>query len=176
MEGNPHTWPERSQKAHAFAWRAVGLRYLEVRQYDQGWHYLNAACEAWPTILDRLDTFYELACFNQPAGHRGHTAGLDIKGNGEIMLEGLDGIFADATSELASMRDLAYGNAHLTLALLCDQANLWSEGRRYLLQAIRYNKRLLQSPLVLRRGLKLWLKPGLTRMGHTLRGETGDYR
>jgi len=174
MEGNPRTWPEISRRAHAFAWRAVSLRYLEVKQYDHGWHYLKAACQAWPNILDRLDTFYELTCFDQPAGHRGHTAGLDIVGNGEIMLQGLERILADATPELASMRDLAYGNAYLTLALLSDQAGMWSEGRRYLLQAIRYNKRLLRSPLVMRRGLKLWLKPGLTFIGQALRVGTGD--
>lgn len=174
FEGDPRTWHKKKRRAHAFAWRAVGLRYLEIRQYDQGWHYLHAACQAWPNILDRLDTFYELVCYDQPAGHRGHTAGLDIKGNGETMLQGLNRIFADATSELASMRDPAYGNAYLTLALLSDQAGAWVESRRYLLQAIRCNPRLLRLPLVMRKGLKLWLKPSLTRIGDALHVGTGD--
>jgi hypothetical protein len=124
----------------------------------------------WPEVLERLDTFYELACADQPRGYRGEPKLLDLERNGAKMLEGLDALFAEAGSLLEFMRRPAYGNAHLALAMLSDQAGDWRAARRYLLGAIRANPRLSGSYSIIRRLLKLCAGKRLVNVGRTVLG------
>jgi hypothetical protein len=104
-----------------------------------------------------LDTFYELACGDQPKGKRGIARSLDIDTNGIQALRWLDMLFAKPEPALAGMRRPAYGNAYLALAMLNDQPGHWTAARRYMFLAIESNPRLLSSYRIIRRLLKLYL-------------------
>ena len=169
-EGNPQTWPPTTRRAHGYAFRAAGYKCIQGGQIDQGWAYLEKAFVIWPPLLTHLDTFYELACGDQPTGRRGDVTSLDIDGNGAQMVSRLDGLFAKSDGDIAQLRGSAYGNAYLALAILSDQAGRWSAARRYLFHAIGANPRLLTSSPVLRRLLKLSAGQRLVGFGRSLGG------
>jgi glycosyltransferase involved in cell wall biosynthesis len=151
-----HDMSESSRRAYGHAYRFIGTKYIESGVLELGWEYLRQATRSYPPILARLDTFYELACGDQPRGVRGQAHMLDIERNGAAMLRGLDAFFAIADVPVRALRGTAYGNAYLALAMLSDQAGDWGAARRYLLQAIQHNPKLL-SESVLRRLVKLCL-------------------
>lgn len=167
-EGNPQTWSPSRRRGHACAFRAAALKCIEGNQPDQGWRYLERAVSIWPALLARLDTFYELACGDQPTGYRGDAASLDIAGSGAAMLRWLDNLFVKADPTLERVRRLAYGNAYVALATLSDQAGRWAAARRYLFRAIVANPRLLTHYPVARRLLKLCAGHALADVGRLL--------
>jgi len=154
-EGDLTTWPEEKRLAYGFAYRLAAFEYIQQGQINEGWHFLTKAIFTWPALLERLDTFYELVCGDQPKGYRGLA---DIPEEGYIteMFIRLDTLFQAASPTLKSMSQTAYSNAYLALAMLNDRADHWSTARRYLLQAIKANLQLFISPSILRRLLKLY--------------------
>lgn len=160
LEGDGSALSDNARMAHGFAFRSIALKYIEYGQPSSGWPYLERAAVLHPAILQRLDTFYELACGNQPRSLRGKAELLDVKANGVEMLQGLDRLFASAGKPIQALRGAAYGNAYLSLGMLSDQAGDWFAARGYLLQAARYSPRLI-SGAFLRRLLKLSLNPSI---------------
>jgi len=152
-EGDPAGWPEDKRRAYGFAYRSAAWGYLQQGQPDEAWRYLARAASTYPPILERLDTFYELACGDQPRGYRGQADRLDIQANGADMLRRLAALFA-ADPSLRALEGVAYGHAYLALAMLSDQAGDWAAARRYLWQAAWRHPGLL-SPSFLRRLLKV---------------------
>ena len=160
-DGDPSAWSEEKSRAFGFAYRSTCIGYMQQRQPDVGWQFLAQAVAWWPDLLRRLDTFYELACGDKLWGYRGQVGQINIESNGAEMLRRLDALFADVEPRLRSMRRVAYGNGYLALAILSDQAGFWKSARRYLLQAISANPRLLISYSVVRRLLKLCAGRGI---------------
>lgn len=156
-EDDAAAWPADKRRAYAFAYRTAAFEYNIQGKSDEAWRYLEQALAIWPDIFRRLDTFYEMACGDQPRGQRGEAELLDIDSNGEVLIHRLDRLFAQAPPESLSLKSVAYGNSYLALAMLCDQAGRWGSGRQYLRQAIKANPRLAGSPSVLRRYAKLSL-------------------
>ena len=85
-----------------------------------------------PTYSRELDTFYELACGNQPRGYRGWAELMEIDRNGAELFTRLDQLFSRAQPEVACLKSTAYGNAYLALGMLSDQVDDWAVARRYL--------------------------------------------
>lgn len=164
LEDDPLTWPATKQRAFAYAYREVAFRWSEQR-----WQFLSRAVAVWPNILEQLDTFYELACSDQPRGYRGHAAELDVERNGAAMIKGLDALFAQADAAVASKRPAAYGHAYLALAMLSEQSGDWKQARRYLLLAVSAYPRLLTVGSVIRRWLKLLAGRKLISIARRLR-------
>jgi tetratricopeptide (TPR) repeat protein len=156
-EGDPLTWSDEKRRAFGFAYRLGAIRYIQQGQLDDGWRLLAQAVEAYPHLLERLDTSYELACGDQPREYRGQAKPLDIEKNGAEMLTRLDHLVSQASPMVAALRRTAYGNAHLALAMLSDQAGNWAAARRHLLRAMRFHPDFLRDPLVFRRFVKLCL-------------------
>ena len=157
LEGDARTWSVERRCAHAYAFRSVALKCIQDGQPDRGWRFLEKATLIWPDLLGRLDTFYELACGDQPRGYRGHANLLDIEGNGTEMLNRLDNLFAKADPTLKPMRRRAYGNAHLALGLLSDLASRPLVARRYLLRAAITHPNLLVTSQLPRKLIKTCL-------------------
>ncbi len=164
-DGDPVTWSEEKRRTYGFAYRCSCIGYIQQGQPDQGWSFLAQAVSLWPDLLRRLDTFYELACGDKPGGYRGQAGLLDIEATGADVLRRLNDLLAQAGPALRSMRGVAFGNACLALGILSDQAGRWATARRYLLQAIRANPRLLASYSVVRRLLKLCAGQKLAGVG-----------
>lgn len=170
LEGNPQAWSDDKRRAHAHAFSDVAMKYNQDGRHDLGWRYFEKAISIWPDLLSQLGTFFELACGDQPRGYRGQAHTLDIEANEIQMLSQLGTLFAKAGPALQAVRRQAYGNAYLTLGILSDQAGRWRSARRYLIQAIKANPRLLASYPVVRRLLKLWAGQRLVRLLSGRRG------
>lgn len=153
--GSPQDWSNEKRCAYGFAYRCTAIDFIQQGNWDAGWRFLEEGLVVWPHLLARLDTFYELACGNQPRGYRGQAATLDIQGNARHMLTWLEKFFAKSDPQFAPWRRTAYANTYLALGMLSDQAGHWSAARRYLFRAIKFNQRLLFSPAHMRRLLKL---------------------
>ena len=167
--GDISTLSDTVKAAYGYAFRSIALKYIETGQPTNGWAYLEQAVALHPPILERLDTFYELACGDQPRGYRGQADLLDIAANGADMLRRLDALFATAKQPVRALRGAAYGNAYLALGMLSDQAGDWAAARRYMLQAACHNPRLLSRSFV-RRLLKVGLGKWVVSLVRTLRG------
>jgi glycosyltransferase involved in cell wall biosynthesis len=157
LEGDPPTWPEEKRRAYSVAFREIALKHIQDGQPDEGWQFLEKAVSIWPALLGRLDTYYELACGDQPRGYRGLANLLDIEGNGAELLKRLDSLFARACPTLDSMRRRAYGNAYLVLGLLSDLAGRSAVARRYLLRAAVTHPTLLATGQLPRKLIKTCL-------------------
>jgi hypothetical protein len=162
-EGDRHSWSDEKRRAFGFAYRSGAMGHIQQGQLDQGWHLLAQAVEIYPHLLERLDTFYEMVCGDQPRGYRGQASLLDMSAKGAEMLMRVDGLFATADLAVQRLRPAAYGNCHLALAMLADQAEDWASARKYLLAAMRYYPALLKDVRVLRRFLKLCLGRRMVR-------------
>ena len=167
-EGDPATWPLNKRQAFAFAYRNAAVEYGMRSQPDDVRHFMRQAVATMPELLERLDTFYELACGEQPRGYRNQPALLDMACSEKALFEQVELLLADGGPAVVARRGIAYGNAYLALGMLSDQAGQWSDARRYLLRAIRANPRFLGSFSFVRRFLKLCAGQRLARLGRSL--------
>lgn len=166
--GNPLAWSIDKRHGYAFACRITALGYIAQQDADEGWRFMRRAVETDPFLLERLDTFYELALGDQPRGYRGEARLLSIAANGEEMLRRLDALLASACSPVQALRGAAFGNAYLALAMLSDQAGDWASARRYLYRAIQAKPALLRDLSVVRRFTKLLLGQRVIRSARRL--------
>ena len=110
-----------------------------------------------PTLLQRLDTFYEIGCGTQPRGKRGSVAAIDVVANGRSLFRHLDQFFTDHAANKAVQKQFvnAYSTANFALGMLSDQSGQWTQARSYLLQAVRAKPALIWQPQLLRRLVKV---------------------
>jgi glycosyltransferase involved in cell wall biosynthesis len=153
--GDPTSWTEQKRRVYSLTYRAATLGYIQQGRPDEGWRLLTQAATLWPPLLARLDTFFELACGNQPSGQRGQAQLLDIEGNAAELRRRLDALFAAATPPVQRFRRAAYGLTYLALAMLSDQAGQWQRARDYFLRAFCVYPRLMRYAGTVRRLLKV---------------------
>lgn len=156
-EGDPQNWPAEKRRAYAFAYRAAALGFIMRKEIDRGWDYLAQAVAIEPSLLERLDTFYELALGDQPRGYRGEAHLADVSANGAEMLRRLSALIATSGPAVRALRSQAYGHAYHALAMLSDQAGDWRAARRYLRHALRSNPACWRDQSIMRRFIKLSL-------------------
>ena len=168
IQGDPATWDEVNRRAYGFIFRLSGLEFVKQGRFEEGWALLAEAFSAWPALLARSDTFYELLCGDQPRGYRGQAHSLDLEANTKQVLARLDRFFSDTNAEITALQGTAYGQAYLASAMLADQAGNWPDARRHIFQGIKYDPRLLASYPVIRRTLKLGAGRTLVNFSRTL--------
>ena len=160
-DGDPQTWSEDKRLAYGFAHRYATYGFMQQGQAELAWQHLDQAINLYPPLLDRLDTFYELACGDQRKGVRGKAELIDLPASGAQMLSWLDRLYTHPDRLLQPYRGVAYGNAYLALAMLSDQSGDWPAARRYLINSFKANPRLLKSYPHVRRMAKLLIGPTL---------------
>jgi glycosyltransferase involved in cell wall biosynthesis len=163
-ENEPNNWSAEKRRAYGFAYRSGALGYIQQNKSEEGWRLMERAVSVWPSLLERLDTFYELACGDQVKGYRGDAKRLDIEENGARMLRWLDRFFHKADSDVNSRRSAAYGNAYLALAMLSDQARRWNIAMGYLFRALKKKPSMIFAIQVIRRLAKLLLFTSLAQI------------
>jgi hypothetical protein len=163
-EGDLANWSAEKRKAYGFAYHEGALGAIQAGQRDLGWCLFAKGIAIWPPLLERLDSFYELACADQPRGFRGHAELLDLGFTGSDLLTRLADLFVDAAPSTILLCGKAYGNAYLALGMLNDQAGHWADARRYFLLAFRANPRLARSFALTRRLVKLCAGRRLVRL------------
>lgn len=154
-DGVTENWSQEKRTAYGYAYRAVALKWIEHGCSTEGWRLLRRAAHSFPGLLRCVDTFYELACGDQPMGYRGSTEGFDIKRNGTEVMGHLQNLFAGASPEVAALQKVAYAKTYLALAMLSDQAGQWSQARHYIVRAIHAHPGLLRDMGTARRLGKL---------------------
>ncbi len=150
-------------EGYAYALRIIANKLAQSCLRDEAWEYLARAAQMHPPILDRLDTYYELACAEQPIGIRGQAHSLDIVGNGTDMIRRLGDLLAFSGPSLEAVRGRAFGSAYLALAMLSDQAAQWDLARAFIGRALASSPRLLWRRGVARRAVKLVVGKRLVR-------------
>jgi len=149
------TWSEEKRRAYGFALRGSARNYIEQQHVDEGWKLLGEAIIYWPRLLERLDTFYELALGDQSKGYRGKADQVDLDRSGPELFDRLVALLDSADATVRTLRSSALGTAHLSLAMLNDQAGNWAEARKHLVRAISFRPRFLSDTRTIRRLLKL---------------------
>ncbi len=173
--GLPSLWHDEKRRAFGFAYRCGAFRFFQQRQPDVAWELLHQAITVYPALLNRIDTFYEIACGDQPNGIRGYASKLEIERHGADMLARLDGLFHIDRS-LGGWRHVAYGNAYLALGMLTDEAKEWGKARVYFARAFRANPSLMASRAIARRFLKLCAGQRLVDTARRLHKRTSHRR
>jgi len=162
---DPADQSEERKKAYGYAYRWSALELIQDGQADKGWDLLAQAAAILPEILERLDTYYELAVGDQPRGLRGQAHLLDIDANGRDMLARLDRLLAEGGPELRWRWRAAHAQAYLALGMLSDQAGRWDAARGYFASAMASDPRLLKKSPVLRRLVKVCAGQQLVHFG-----------
>ncbi len=157
LDGDPAVWPQDKRELVAKALFAGVPGFIIGGDTERGLALLAQAAAVWPGILVEPATHYELACWDQPWGLRGHAESLDFERSAEHMLSGLDALFEHSDGKLDPVRSAAYGQAYLAQAMLADQAGRWDLAKKHLALAVSSDPILLTQITVLRRGLKLLL-------------------
>jgi len=149
-DGEPVSWIEDKRRAYGFAYRTTALSHIQQGQPGEGWRFLGQAVDVYPPLLERVDTFYELACGDQPRGYRGQAGLLDLEASAAEMFRCLDDMFTQARPPVTALRQSTYGNAYLALGMLADRAGDWQAARRYLWRAARHDPRLVSGSFLRR--------------------------
>lgn len=181
-DADPCSWPAEKRQSYAFAYRATALGFIAQQDADQGWRYFRQAVQIEPRLLDRLDTFYELALGDQPRGYRGDATLFDMESKAAELLGRIATLFALVSAPVQAWRGPAYGKAYLALAMLSDQAGDWASARRFLVRAYWHDARVISrsnlrrmSKLVVGKRIAGWLSgkdcPSRTEMNPYVKGE-----
>jgi glycosyltransferase involved in cell wall biosynthesis len=147
--------PRAKREAYAYGYRAAALDMIRDGHRDDAWRLLASAVDVLPELLERVDTFYELAVGDQPRGWRGQADCMDLDANGTDMLARLDGLVAGASQPVRQRRSKAFGRAHLALSMLHQHAHGWNAARRHLVLAIGADPWLVASRGALGRLVKM---------------------
>lgn len=154
-DGDFHDWPVDKRRAYGCAYRGDAVMLIQEGRAEEGLRRLDRAVEVWPGLLRDLDTFYELACWNQPREVRGKASLLDLKASEQRVLAWVEALSRLGNADVRALQREAAGNAHLALAMLNDQAGRWGEAARHMGQALRMRPSLALSPSFVRRGIKV---------------------
>lgn len=168
-EGDPDAWSKDKRSAYGFAYRATAFAMAQQNQPEESWKWLTQAALVWPLLLERVDTFYELAVGNQPSGHRDQVSQATIELNGAKIFDWLSA-FCEHYALPRSMRQRASANVHLALSLLTESTGAWASARHHFYRAIGAQPKLLLSYTMLRRLLKLQAGDQITGILRKTRG------
>lgn len=129
----------RIQRARGYAFRATALEWLQAGDEAKALATFRSAAERYPELLNELETYYELALWNQPKGSRGDLQHIDLRLNKTKMMGFLDQYFSASglPSECLSRRDVAYSRAYEALGWLSYSRRELSEARYYLNRSLR---------------------------------------
>lgn len=162
-EGQPAVWPEEKRRAYGYGYRGSGLSFLAQADLQTGWNMLAKAALYYPAILADPGTFYG---YLSGAGLRplvNWPSEADLVKHSTDVVSWLDQLFKREGPELHRWRAKAYGTAHLTMALVADNAEYWNLARSRLFRAVGADPSLLKNPSTYRRIAKLCLPVDLVR-------------
>lgn len=161
-----HLGNEPAGRGNSIAHRAYGRAYLgssvEYLQYGDRAAALDCLRRLYrvcPGLLDELDTFYQLGCYDQPKGSLGDLKTIDIKRNSGYLIPMIRDLFdsLDAEKRRKSEESRAFAAAFFALGVLAYGTRDFREARRLFQQALDSNPRLLLDRRLVTKWLKSWL-------------------
>lgn len=153
-------WSEDQRRAYGRAYLASTVEYLQARMADRAFDSFYNMVIACPPLLNQLNTFYELACGEQPKGYRGDFSSLDLGASERNLMRLLEQFFRDA-GEYSRFKNTAYSQAYWALGLLNYGARRFGETRKLLFRAGLSNPLILLQRQYIVTFLKCFLSPQL---------------
>jgi tetratricopeptide (TPR) repeat protein len=142
---NESEWTDAQRRAYGQAYLASAVEYLQAQRRDSAYESFSKMAHIYPGLLANLNTFYELGCGEQPKGHRGDFASLNIEQNAWTLIGLLDRFFSgrEVPQTLLQYKQSAYYHAWFALGLLGYGANQHGLARGYFVRAIQWMPRAL---------------------------------
>jgi glycosyltransferase involved in cell wall biosynthesis len=162
-EGDPTAWPEVRRRAYGGLYILSASTFFQRGAKEQGLRYVRRAFAAFPALTHDLDTFYMLACADQPTSAQGVFEYLDLNTSTKNIVDVLSAVFDDesVSYELEGLRGEAYGYAYLALGLLAYGARYMAKARQFFWMAIRSCPHLVFHPEVVSKIAKSFLSQGI---------------
>ena len=137
-------WSDEQRRAFGRAYLVSAVEYLQVHNEVRAFDCVYSMVNACPSLLSKMETFYELGCGDQPKGYRGEFASVDVEQNYQVVMRLLEKLsHAPELHEFKELKRTAYANAHHAFGLLAYGQDRSSLARRYFLRAVRYQPKLL---------------------------------
>ncbi len=154
-------WTEPQRRAYGQAYLASSVEYLQARMIERAYESFCNMAMASPTLLTKLNTFYELACGEQPKGYRGDFASLDLDSSARNLMSLLERFYRETgnRSDHLRFKNKAYSHAYLALGLLNYGSRRFRDTRKLLTRAAVHDRTLIFSRRFLATFLKSFLNP-----------------
>lgn len=136
-------WSVDQRRAFSRAYLVSAVEYLQAKNEVRAFECLRSMAVAQPALLARVETFYELACGDQPKGYRGEFASINLEQNTRVTLRLLEKLFADHELRLTEFKRPAYANAEYAFGLLAYGQGNVRAARRHFLGALRVQPALM---------------------------------
>jgi glycosyltransferase involved in cell wall biosynthesis len=153
-------YPKRVQvirsKAYGQVYLTSALYYFSQDKLPEGKEELLKAVDIWPEIICQEETYYRLACAEQPPGYRDTNQFRDLPKMERLIKDWLDELLRDKSlvAKVAKYSKTASAKQALALARLYYQPGDGIQARRLLYEA------LSSSPLAVmnQQSIALWFK------------------
>lgn len=136
-------WNGKQRRAFSRAYLISAVEYLQAKNEVRAYECLRSMAIAQPALLAHVETFYELACGDQPKGYRGEFASINLEQNARVTLRLLEKLFADHELQLAEFKLSAYAHARYAFGLLAYGQGNTRAARKYFLGALRFQPSLI---------------------------------
>ncbi len=135
------TWSPAQRRAYGRGYLISAVEYLQANNESRASECVRSMAQAWPDLLGRMETFYELGCGSQPKGYRGEFASLDLERNYQVVTRLLEGITQVAGMNGRMQTAMAHAN-HAFGRLAYGQGRT-SAARSFLVRALRFRPAFL---------------------------------
>ena len=154
-EGNPAQWSLEKRIAYSRGYRISALQFIEQGDVNGGWELLLQGARISDEILHDFQTYITMVLNRQPRGYRGQLENLDIVGAGAEMLHAIDIYLKDTPGLPTRLYKTVRATVYLAMAQLADSAGDWKLARHYIWRAVFASPKVLVSPGLVRRIMKL---------------------
>lgn len=135
----------RRRRAAGYVYRITAIEWIQAGQEERALDCMARAAGTYPPLLGELETFYELAFWDQPKGERGDTRRVDVAANAARMSAFLERFFnhGETTAEIQAYRSLSRALTWEALGMISYGRREMASARRYFASAIAASPRKL---------------------------------
>ncbi|MEW6285732.1 MAG: glycosyltransferase [Chloroflexota bacterium] len=161
-------------RAYGRAYLGSSVEYLQYGHPERAYECFRKMANICPSLLLEVDTYYQLGCGDQPKGHMGDLASLNVKRNTLPLLGMMERLFADASTanEVKRLQRTACARMFHSLGLLAYGTREFDLSRRFFRRAVQNDFKLLFDPSLLSRWVKSLLGERLLERLKALRRRT----
>lgn len=143
-------------RAYGRAYLGSCIEYMQYGDDDHAFECFQKMANIFPELLTEVDTYYQLGCGDQPKGHMGDLTSLNVKRNAFPLIVMMKRLYVDSDKgdQVKRLERASFAMAYHSLGLLAYGTREFGEARKYFLQAVLNNFKLLFN----RQLISLWAK------------------
>jgi hypothetical protein len=156
-------------RAYGRGYLASCVEYMRSGCHDRADEMMQHLANICPGLLVELDTYYQLGCGEQPKGSIGDLRSLNAQKSGLHLVDMLTRLFAQPhlSRQIKGLENAAFAQAYCVMGLLSYGAQDFPLARRFFMQAVRCQPRVILEA----RFLGSWLRALTTpQLVHRLKG------